>query len=79
MRFVGREIHDGGTESLMRKHLKAGVMNRGKYESTQGGGNESNVFHNRLDREETWTKGERNQNKGNTVKQAQISRIWLLA
>ena len=103
MSFVGRVIHDGDTESLIRKYLKAGVMNQGKYESTeigtpqggnlspllsnimlneldkemesrrlrftryaddvvivlkkQSGSNKSKVFHNRLDREKTRTKG----------------------
>ena len=37
MSFVGRIIHDGDTESLIRKYLKAGVMNKGKYESTEIG------------------------------------------
>ena len=37
MSYVGRVIHDGDTESLIRKYLKAGVMNRGKYESTEIG------------------------------------------
>ena len=37
MSYVGRVIHDGDTESLIRKYLKAGVMNRGKYESTKIG------------------------------------------
>ena len=30
MSYVGRVIHDGDTESLIRKYMKAGVMNRGK-------------------------------------------------
>ena len=37
MSFVGRVIHDGDTESLIRKYLKAGVMSQGKYESTEIG------------------------------------------
>ena len=37
MSYVGRVIHDGDTESLIRKYLKAGVMVRGKYESTKVG------------------------------------------
>ena len=37
MSFVGRVIHDGDTESLIRKYLKAGVMNQGKYESSEIG------------------------------------------
>ena len=59
MSFVGRIIHDGDTESLIRKYLKAGVMNRGKYESTEigtpQGGNLSpllsNIMLNELDKE----------------------------
>lgn len=59
MSFVGRVIHDGDTESLIRKYLKAGVMNRGKYEPTEigtpQGGNLSpllsNIMLNELDRE----------------------------
>ena len=59
MSFVGRVIHDGDTESLIRKYLKAGVMNRGKYESTEigtpQGGNLSpllsNIILNELDKE----------------------------
>lgn len=59
MSYVGRVIHDGDTESLIRKYLKAGVMNRGKYESTdigtpQGGNLSpllSNIMLNELDRE----------------------------
>ena len=59
MSFVGRVIHDGDTESLIRKYLKAGVMNRGKYESTdigtpQGGNLSpllSNIMLNELDKE----------------------------
>lgn len=59
MSYVGRVIHDGDTESLIRKYLKAGVMNRGKYESTETGtpqgGNLSpllsNIMLNELDKE----------------------------
>ena len=59
MSYVGRVIHDGDTESLIRKYLKAGVMNRGKYESTEigtpQGGNLSpllsNIMLNELDKE----------------------------
>ncbi len=59
MSYVGRIIHDGDTESLIRKYLKAGVMNKGKYESTdvgtpQGGNLSpllSNVMLNELDKE----------------------------
>lgn len=31
MNYVGRIIHDGDTESLIRKYLKAGVLTRGAY------------------------------------------------
>ena len=59
MSFVGRVIHDGDTESLIRKYLKAGVMNQGKYEATdigtpQGGNLSpllSNIMLNELDYE----------------------------
>lgn len=59
MSYVGRVIHDGDTESLIRKYLKAGVMNRGKYEATdvgtpQGGNLSpllSNIMLNELDKE----------------------------
>ena len=59
MSYVGRIIHDGDTESLIRKYLKAGVMNRGRYESTEigtpQGGNLSpllsNIMLNELDKE----------------------------
>ena len=59
MSYVGRVIHDGDTESLIRKYLKAGVMVRGKYESTKvgtpQGGNLSpllsNIMLNELDKE----------------------------
>ena len=37
MSYVGRVIHDGDTESLIRKYLKAGVMNKGTYEATDVG------------------------------------------
>ena len=49
MSYVGRVIHDGDTESLIRKYLKAGVMNKGRYESTEigtpQGGNLSPSFY----------------------------------
>lgn len=59
MSYVGRVIHDGDTESLIRKYLKAGVMNKGRYESTdkgtpQGGNLSpllSNIMLNELDKE----------------------------
>ena len=59
MSYVGRVIHDGDTESLIRKYLKAGVMNKGRYESTEvgtpQGGNLSpllsNIMLNELDHE----------------------------
>ena len=59
MSYIGRVIHDGDTESLIRKYLKAGVMNEGKYESTEigtpQGGNLSpllsNIMLNELDKE----------------------------
>ena len=43
MSLVGRVINDGDTESLIRKYLKAGVINEGVFEDTtlgvsQGGG-----------------------------------------
>lgn len=31
MSYVGRVIHGGDTESLIRKYLKAGVMTKGTY------------------------------------------------
>lgn len=37
MSYVGRVINDGDTESLIRKYLKAGVMNNGRYEATEIG------------------------------------------
>lgn len=59
MSYVGRVIHDGDTESLIRKYLKAGVMNKGRYELTEigtpQGGNLSpllsNIMLNELDKE----------------------------
>ena len=59
MSYVGRVIHDGDTESLIRKYLKAGVMVRDRYEETnvgtpQGGNLSpllSNIMLNELDRE----------------------------
>ena len=59
MSYVGRVIHDGDTESLIRKYLKAGVMNNGTYEATnvgtpQGGNLSpllSNIMLNELDKE----------------------------
>ena len=59
MSLVNRVIHDGDTESLIRKYLKAGVMVKGKYEETEigtpQGGNLSpllsNVMLNELDKE----------------------------
>lgn len=59
MSYVGRVIHDGDTESLIRKYLKAGVMENGIYKSTdigtpQGGNLSpllSNIMLNELDRE----------------------------
>lgn len=59
MSYVNRVIHDGDTESLIRKYLKAGVMVRGQYEATEvgtpQGGNLSpllsNIMLNELDKE----------------------------
>ena len=59
MSYVGRVIHDGDTESMIRKYLKAGVMVQGRYEETnvgtpQGGNLSpllSNIMLNELDRE----------------------------
>ena len=59
MSYVGRVIRDGDTESLIRKYLKAGVMNQGKYDPTdvgtpQGGNLSpllSNIMLNELDYE----------------------------
>lgn len=59
MSYVGRVIHDPDTESLIRKYLKSGVMEKGMYEATElgtpQGGNLSpllsNVMLNELDKE----------------------------
>ena len=59
MNYVGRVVHEGDTESLIRKYLKAGVMNKGRYELTEigtpQGGNLSlllsNIMLNELDKE----------------------------
>lgn len=59
MSYVGRVIHDGDTESLIRKYLKSGVMDKGRYEATEvgtpQGGNLSpllsNIMLNELDYE----------------------------
>ena len=59
MTLVGKVIHDGDTESLIRKYLQAGVMVKGTYEETnvgtpQGGNLSpllSNVMLNELDKE----------------------------
>lgn len=59
MSYVGRVIKDGDTESLIRKYLKAGVMNKGRFEETElgtpQGGNLSpllsNIMLNELDNE----------------------------
>ena len=59
MSYVGRVIHGGNTESMIRKYLKAGVMNQGRYEPTdvgtpQGGNLSpllSNITLNELDYE----------------------------
>ena len=59
MSYVGRVIHDGDTESLIRKYLKAGVMEKGIYNATdigtpQGGNLSpllSNIMLNELDKE----------------------------
>ena len=59
MSLVNRVIHDGDTESLIRKYLKAGVMVKGEYEETnlgtpQGGNLSpllSNIMLNELDKE----------------------------
>jgi group II intron reverse transcriptase/maturase len=59
MSYVGRVINDPDTESLIRKYLKAGVMEKGNYleteKGTPQGGNLSpllsNVILNELDKE----------------------------
>ena len=59
MSYVSRVIHSPDVESLIRKYLKAGVMNRGVYEpsevGTPQGGNLSpllsNIMLNELDKE----------------------------
>jgi len=59
MSYAGRVIHDGDTESLIRRYLKAGVMEKGIYQATdigtpQGGNLSpllSNIMLNELDRE----------------------------
>ena len=59
MSYVGRVIQDPDTESLIRKYLKSGVMDRGHYEPTEKGtpqgGNLSpllsNIMLNELDKE----------------------------
>ena len=59
MSLVGRVIHDGDTESLIRKYLKAGVINEGVFEDTTLGVSQgsnlspllANVMLNELDRE----------------------------
>ncbi len=58
MSYIGRVIHDPDTESLIRKYLKAGVMEKGSYSPTEQGtpqgGNLSpllsNVMLNELER-----------------------------
>jgi len=37
MSYVGRVVHDGDVESLIRKYLKAGIMIQGRYEPTNIG------------------------------------------
>ena len=59
MSLVNNVIHDGDTESLIRKYLQAGVMVKGEYEETslgtpQGGNLSpllSNIMLNELDKE----------------------------
>ena len=59
MSIINRTIHDGDTESLIRKYLQAGVMVKGKYEDTltgtpQGGNLSpllSNIMLSELDKE----------------------------
>ena len=61
MSLVNNVIHDGDTESLIRKYLQAGVMVKGQYEATEvgtpQGGNLSpllsNIMLNELDKELT--------------------------
>ena len=45
MSYVDRVIHDTDTESLIRKYLKAGVMNKGRYESTDAGKLQGGNYH----------------------------------
>lgn len=59
MSYVGRIIHDGDTESLIRKYLQAGVMIGGSFEETEMGVPQggplspllSNIMLNELDKE----------------------------
>ncbi|MBR2067539.1 MAG: group II intron reverse transcriptase/maturase, partial [Solobacterium sp.] len=59
MSYVHVMVNDGDTESLIRKYLQAGVMNKGRYEETRlgtpQGGNLSpllsNIMLNQLDKE----------------------------
>jgi group II intron reverse transcriptase/maturase len=59
MSYVHVIINDGDTESLIRRYLQAGVMNKGRYEETKlgtpQGGNLSpllsNIMLNQLDKE----------------------------
>ncbi len=59
MSYVNRVIHDGDTEALICRYLKAGVINKGRYEATEigtpQGGNLSpllsNIMLNELDYE----------------------------
>lgn len=44
MSYVGRVIKDGDTESLIRKYLKAGVMNKGRFEETELGRRKEEIF-----------------------------------
>lgn len=37
MSYVGKVMHDGDTDNLIRKYLKAGVMNNGVYNLTKFG------------------------------------------
>lgn len=43
MSYIGRVIHDGDVESLIRKYLKAGVMVRGHYEPTEKSGSSAHI------------------------------------